>query len=59
MPMTQTTMRLDLRLVDRAVEILRANSRSEAIDMALRQLLGEEQPAAPSKSQIESPTPAA
>jgi len=52
-------MRLDLRLVDRAVEILGANSRSEAIDMALRQLLGEEQPAALSKSQIESPTPAA
>jgi metal-responsive CopG/Arc/MetJ family transcriptional regulator len=47
-------MRLDRKLLDEVVKILGAKSRSEAIDMALRQLLGKGPAAKSSKSKIES-----
>jgi metal-responsive CopG/Arc/MetJ family transcriptional regulator len=52
-------MRLDRELLDRAVKALGASSRSEAIDMLLRQVVAANKPLKPSKSKIESPiTPA-
>jgi Arc/MetJ family transcription regulator len=59
MPKIFTSMRLDRELLDQAVKILGANSRSEAIDMLLRQVVGANKRLKPSKSEIESPfTPA-
>jgi Arc/MetJ family transcription regulator len=54
MPVIRTSMRLDRKLLDEVVKILGAKSRSEAIDMALRQLLGKGPAAKSSKSKIES-----
>jgi Arc/MetJ family transcription regulator len=54
MPIIRTSMRLDRKLLDEAVKVLGARSRSEAIDIALRRLL-----TGRSKSKIESPTPPA
>jgi metal-responsive CopG/Arc/MetJ family transcriptional regulator len=48
-------MRLNRKLLDRAVRILGAKSRSETIDTALRQFLVAHKSAKPSNSKIESP----
>jgi metal-responsive CopG/Arc/MetJ family transcriptional regulator len=50
-------MRLDRKLLDEVVKILGAKSRSEAIDMALRQCVAAKIPLKPSKPKIESPIP--
>ncbi len=50
-------MRLDRKLLDEAVKLLGVKSRSEAIDIALRQFLCLDKTAEPSKSKIESPPP--
>ncbi len=52
-------MRLDRNLLDEVVKILGAKSRSEAIDMLLRQCVAAKKPLELSKRKIESPiTPA-
>jgi metal-responsive CopG/Arc/MetJ family transcriptional regulator len=59
MPVIRTSMRLDRKLLDEVVKILGAKSRSEAIDMALRQCVAAKIPLKPSKPKIESPIPPA
>jgi metal-responsive CopG/Arc/MetJ family transcriptional regulator len=54
MSVIKTSMRLDRELLDEAVKVLGAKSRSEAIDMALRQFLGKAPAVKPSHPKIES-----
>jgi len=59
MPVIRTSMLLDRKLLDEVVKILGAKSRSEAIDILLRQCVATKEPPKPPNRKIESPmTPA-
>jgi Arc/MetJ family transcription regulator len=40
MAVTMTSIRVDTRLIDKAARILRAKSRTEAVHIALREIVG-------------------
>jgi metal-responsive CopG/Arc/MetJ family transcriptional regulator len=59
MAIIKTSMRLDRELLDEAVELFGAKSRSEAIDILLREFVAANKPTKRSTSKIESPKPPA